>query len=227
MRSAYFPFHRIGFHCNPFRALRPEEWSQVVVLPAEILAPLEQDHLHIQILGEAGHGKTAALRGIETHLTSRNYKVDYEYLGPGERRLRRRPERSMVFLLDEAQRLGWRSRRALEHAARRGTRLIWSSHQDLTDTLRKLDGELRTIRLTRPDLSAIVQRRLEYFSHEATPAISFSGPAITYLEREFEGNARAALAFLYEFFQTYPAPGVLSEADLQVFQDSLTGTAEP
>ena len=37
MRNPWFPFHSLGFRCNPFRVLTDEEWAEVAVLPEEVL----------------------------------------------------------------------------------------------------------------------------------------------------------------------------------------------
>src|SRR5262245_45267305 len=45
----FFPFHAIGFQCNPFRALTDEEWAAVAVLPADLQEALARGFDHLQI----------------------------------------------------------------------------------------------------------------------------------------------------------------------------------
>ena len=72
MTNPFFPFHALGFQCNPFRAVTDSEWVDLAILPDSIPA----DFVHLQLLGDQGHGKTTALLA----LTARFSRSAYEHL---------------------------------------------------------------------------------------------------------------------------------------------------
>ena len=105
MSNPFFPFHSIGLQCNPFRTLTEEEWSELVVLPAALLSVLEDSQDHIQIIGDAGWGKSSMLRGIRRWSHEQGINTGFEYLPLGTDSLQSNIQEYDVFLLDEAQRL--------------------------------------------------------------------------------------------------------------------------
>ncbi len=198
----FFPFEDLGFRCNPFRALADEEWAAVAIVPPSIL---KADAPYIQILGEQGRGKSTTLRGLAAYLQLESQRVMYEYLPLGQRRFITSIADLDVFLLDEAQRLWWWERRRLVRSTMKyDTRLVFSSHEDLTELFGRFRLSVFTIWLDQVDedrLAAILQRRLAYFALHDPPSVVFSPDAIQYLFAQFGSDLRQMEYFLYEVFQ--------------------------
>jgi hypothetical protein len=134
MRNPYFPFHSMGFRCNPFRSLTDGEWTQIVVLHPTLEAISTAGFTHLQVLGDPGYGKTSTLLGLRAHYTKLGKRAAYEYLPPGKRVFTTDIRDLEVFLLDEFQRLSTRHRRQLIKEVATwpddGLQLVFSSHVD-------------------------------------------------------------------------------------------------
>ncbi|MBI3910385.1 MAG: hypothetical protein HY320_05560 [Armatimonadetes bacterium] len=229
-RNRYFPFHALGFRCNPFRALTDEEWAEVAVLPEAIAAVLARGFVHLQILGPMGSGKTTVLLGLTTRFRQEGGRVAYEYLPDRQHRFRTRVRDLDLFLLDEAQRLSLYQRARLLSAAAKqsqeGVRLVVSSHEDLAPLFARRALPLATVRLdalTTAHLRPVLEQRLAYFALDGAPRVTFAPDAVHYLQETFGADLRAAEHFLYEVFQRWEPTGAITAAQLQEASGLLIG----
>jgi len=218
----YFPFRRLGFRCNPFRRPTAEEWASLAVLPGGLLEAVRGGG-HVQVIGDAGTGKSTCLRGLAARFAGEGRRAGYECLAAGQRRPATRVGGLEVLLLDEAQRLTRRERSGLLEglAAGRGRpRMVLGVHEDLTPLFARYGQPLLTVRLGRCPPShavAVLSRRLSYFALDDPPATAFSAEAAGYLCAALDGNLRRIDDFLYEFFQALPRPGLVTAAMLAEF----------
>jgi len=223
--NSFFPFHALGFRCNPFRALTDEEWGAIVLLPAAVTDALSAGGRHLQIVGEAGCGKTSTLLALWKQFQDGGQRAAYEYLPAGTTVFRTDLRPLEVFLLDEAQRLNRRARRRLAAAAAEDSaRIIVSSHRDLSPLFERAGASLTTVRLDFPSparLRQMLHRRLAYFALHPDAPPSFRDDALDALRRASGGNLRAVERCLYEAFQTWAAAGsappVITAAALNPF----------
>ena len=183
MTSRFFPFHDLGFRCNPFRALTREEWSQIAVVPQAIEEAIEGDFSHLQIIGNQGSGKTSALLALKKRFKDQGHKVQYCYLPPGQTKLPGTWPVGEILLIDEMQRLTQNQRlRVVKKVApmyEAGLRLIFSSHEDLSP-----EGESARASLTEE--------------------------AYGWLGETFADDLRSLEDFLYEVFQRRQFESVIS-----------------
>jgi hypothetical protein len=223
MNNSYFPFHALGFRCNPFRVLTDDEWADIAVLPDAVESAVAAGFAHLQVLGALGHGKTTTLLGLAARFRHEGKGVVYEYLPEGQSQFLSSLSGLDVFLLDEAQRLnrGERDRllSAAQHA-RGGLTLVLSSHDDLAPLFAKRGLSLTTVHLDEaasPDhLGLVLARRLSYFALDRNaPGATLTPGAISYLHETFGGNLRAVQYFLYEVFQRLRGMGAITADDLK------------
>jgi len=221
MSNRYFPFHALGFRCNPFRTLTDDEWAYIAVLPESIQALLQNGFAHLQILGEPGYGKTTILLALAAKFRAQGKRVEYEYLPEDQSQFKTDCVGLDVFVLDEVQRLVSSERERLIGIAHH-TQLIIASHEDLTPLFASHSLGLASVQIENSDsgvLRTILSRRLDYFRQVALKSdmrdsslrkersaqndsqIDFSPDAIVYLSNMFRGNLRAMEQFLYEVFQ--------------------------
>ena len=228
MRDPYFPFHALGFHSNPFRALDDDEWAAIVLLPPA-LAEAAARGGHLQVLGERGRGKTSALLGLAAQWRSAGQRAAYEYLPEGRDGFKTVLAGLEVFLLDEAQRLRGGERRRLLRAAAGGLRLVLGSHDDLTPLFARAGLPLASVRLEAGDtahLAALLARRLDYSALQpGQPGVTFEAGAVAFLASIFGSDLRAMERFLYEVFQDLEAPGTLTAEELRAARARLAGQA--
>jgi hypothetical protein len=210
----FFPFHAIGFQCNPFRTLTDEEWEAVAVLPLDLQQALAQGFEHLQILGPLGHGKTSRLLGLAARLRQAGHRLAYEYLPQGQSHFAGGAGPLDYFLLDEAQRLSRRERERL--AGFPALHVVLGSHEDLSPEFARGGLNLATVHIHNDEdhLRAVLERRLSYFAR-GDPAVTFDASAVGFLHRTFGGNLRAAQYFLYEVFQRFPPPGPITGSQLE------------
>lgn len=203
MTNQFFPFHALGFRCNPFRALTDEEWVETAVVPPQVQQTLNKGYTNLQILGEKGYGKTTLLLYLAAEKRRSSRRVCYEHIPEDGRTFQTSLQNLDYFCLDEAQRLTKKERkRLLNHTPSPG--LIVASHENLAPLFAENKRPLTTIQLqdTGPDhLKAVLNKRLNYFSLEnATPA-PLSQQTINQLWQKFGRNIRAAEHHLYEYYQ--------------------------
>ena len=214
----FFPFQRIGFECNPFRSLTREEVPRLAIIPEEVKNVCWESAEHLQILGAAGRGKTTLLLGLCAGKYWDDQVPGYEYLGEGAQSYQTDIRKVDVFLLDEAQRLDRSSFHRLITKGNEGTRLIFSSHRDLSNEFRRDGLNLRSVVIETPSrvqIRDILFKRLFYFSLGDSPKVDFTGDAIDFLYQTFGSDIRAMMDLLYEVFQDLQKTKSLTTSDLE------------
>ena len=229
MPNPYFPFHALGYQCNPFRAVSDEEWAALAVLPESIEAV--KDAPYLQLLGDKGHGKTTLLLALAAYFKSLDLRTAYEHLEVGQERFTT-PLRSDefirhrldAFLLDEAQRLTRAERERLLRANL--PRLVVAGHEDLSLLFNRFRLPLVTVRLDTCSLAhvaAVVARRLGFFGlptvEGASSRVSISPQALAYLHDAFGADLRHIEAALYEGFETLKGRKGVREMGVEDVQD--------
>ena len=214
----YFPFHRLGFTCNPFRALARDELAAVAVIPDEIREAYTRSQDHLQIIGATGRGKSATLLGLSVCDSPQEKNNSYEYLPEGQESFRTDLATLDTFFLDEAQRLNQRSRSQLCTAARSSLRLVFSSHEDISEGFDCQGIQIRTLKtevLSMSQLEAIVSRRLQHFSLDGDPGVTFAEGTIPYLFNTYGSDIRTILDILYEVFQDRLERGSITPTEIK------------
>lgn len=214
----YFPQHRLGYRRNPFGALTPEEWQTIAFLPEVVRPWLNQRGLHLQLLGPMGCGKSSTLHKILAELETAQH-VAYEYVAEGETRFKTDLADLNCFLLDEAQRLNWWWRWRWLRSAE-STRLIFSSHEDLSPHFRRRGLALQTIDLATAVSPASytrwIEQRLIYFALAGKVARATIAPeAVLLLYETYGPSMREAEYFLYEVWQQLAQVEVVTPAHLR------------
>ena len=214
----YLPFYRLGFVCNPFRALTSNEIGKVAVISNEITNAYKNSLDHLQILGSEGRGKTTALLGLASHTSPENWAYSYEYLADGQSSYRTDLSDLNIFILDEAQRLDNANISRLVDSASDKLRIVFSSHEDLSDVFQRKELRLSSFRVeveSSAQIHEIISRRLEFFSKEATPAITLSKQAMDFLLITHGTDIRGMLDLLYDVFQDCRERRTLTIADIK------------
>ncbi len=235
IRQRPFPFHTLGYQRNPFGSLTNEEWTAVAIPPPVLREAWAQKPSVLQLLGEKGSGKTSSLFWLLAQLEAEGVLAAYEHLPEEARRFTTDLTGLDGFVLDEAQRLSWREKWRL--LRQRPSRLILSSHQDLTRLFRRRGVTLASVDLdgaaTLAQVTAVLQRRLDYFALDGRPRLTLSDDAIRFLHDQFSPDLRAMEFLLYEVWQEQTEPEVLTAVDLTNFQQTMawrtavTQTAPP
>jgi hypothetical protein len=240
MTNPYFPFHALGFQCNPFRVLADDEWADIAVLPGAVESAVTAGFVHLQVLGALGRGKTTTLLGLAARFRREGNRVAYEYLPEGQSQFHTSLSGLEAFLLDETQRLNQSERDRLLSAAqtlpkvrnlREGLQLVVSSHDDLAPLFAKRGLPLTTVHLEETaaldHLGAVLERRLSYFALDKNaPGVTLTPDAVRYLHETFGGNLRAMQYFLYEVFQRLKGKGAIS-ADYLRAEAAIIGGPGP
>lgn len=207
--SSFFPFYPLGFRCNPFRVLAPEEIAEVALLPPSVEMALASGGA-VQLLGCMGSGKSTLLRGMAAKLEATGLSVAYEFLAEGQNAFHtplHDPSAPLdCFCLDEAQRLSWWQRWRLLSAAKAGTRLLLATHRDMRPLF-----EIRRLPLVSVQVDALphadiyfalaLRRRLEYFALPDVPHLTLPDEAIDWLRTRFGADIRSAENMLYMLLQ--------------------------
>ena len=218
----FLRFYRLGFKSNPFRVLTDEEWAAVSIVPQYVMNIVDHTAHHIQFIGDMGRGKTTLLLGLLSYLQQQEINTTYEYIPEGQHYFKTRQVLD-VFMLDEVQRLYWWERRRLYKALENGTRLIFSTHQDIQQTFHQRNLALEVVNVNllydRDSLFEMWQRRLDYFRiGESTISIEMDG--IDFLIEKFGDDRRSMERFLYEAFQAMESPCPLNREYLVEFRKS-------
>jgi chromosomal replication initiation ATPase DnaA len=202
----FFPFHAAGLSGNPFRVLPDDELRRIAVLPAPVLAALDDPAApHVQLLGDAGRGKSTTLLAAAARLERAGHTVGVEYLPVGTTRFTTDPSGLDVFCLDEVQRLGRWERRRLRHVAG-WCRLLLGSHEDMTPLLARASRAVVTVCVggLGPDhCRAVLAARIAYAAllGRETDHATLAPDALDWLTVRFGSDLRGAERFLYEVFQ--------------------------
>ncbi len=194
------PFVHLNLRRNPFGELPPEERPRLAVVDVgRWIEPLAaQPGFALQVLGDAGRGKTTHLLALREALP----EASYRHICEGERV----PARAIVpgrpTIIDECQRLLPRARRRV---FARGDPLLLGSHEDHEPELRRAGYEVETIRpaddLGRERLVSIVEARIEGARRSQGPVPGVSDEALDALRERYATDVRAMEHCLYEVFQ--------------------------
>jgi replication-associated recombination protein RarA len=227
MPNSYFPFHDLGYQCNPFRAVSDEEWAALAIVPAAVEAALAERH--VQILGDKGHGKTTILLALAERFRRAGQGAAYEHLEIGQDRFTSDPAGLEVLLLDETQRLKRSERERLLKRARL-PRLILAGHEDLAPWFKRFGLALATVQFDvcpLAHLNAVIARRLAHFTLAGSAApIGVSADAIQYLHTAFGGDIRLMEQALYEAFEQMRPAGArreIGESELRAVSQKTEG----
>ncbi len=202
------PWSRLGLRWNPFGEPPQDEVASLIVLKGEdeLAALLRRPRTVVQIMGEAGRGKTARLRRLQSHFPT----APYIYLGEDEPLpeippLIARPLGGPALLLDEAQRLPRRRRQRLFREARRaGASLVIATHQNLSNELDGADLFVESITVQGLDphgLLAILERRIDWARMSGGRPPRLTIDEARELSMRFGDDLRSLLDQLYEDYQ--------------------------
>lgn len=190
---ARLAFEELNLRRNPFGEAPREERATL----AEVDLPLPLPGEALQVLGEAGHGKSTHLLALAARLEG----ATYEYVPEGARAFRAPLDARGPLCLDEAQRVKPRLLRAL---FRTGRTLVLGTHADLSPHAGR---PLRTVRLEGPvpleRLRRIVARRLEWARRGPGPVPLPADDTLRALIARHAGDVRAIEGELYERYQTF------------------------
>ena len=222
LELAYFPSWRLGFRCNPFKALTPEEWSDLALMPEGFPEKFDELPALTLILGEQGSGKTSALIALKRELQQRGRRVAYEYLPPGMNRYRVNLGNFHAYLLDEAQRLSGPALNRLFkyplNAENPLPILILSTHKDLSHSAatRGID----TLRITLENHSAefirdLIELRLSHFEKPGSHGVRLAPNALNLVMTHCKSNMRLLEKLLYEAYQTWDSEDPIPKQHLR------------
>lgn len=210
----FFPYHRIGYRSNPFRALTPEEWNEIAVLHPDIVEALKTSS-HILIMGHKGRGKTSALHAACRYLSSQGNNVVFEYIP--ERRHTFKTDLSIrydIVCIDEVQRLTPAVLLRLINTAKRiGLRLILSSHTNISLLFLLKKMPLISINLDQYNdlqrIKTVIERRLDFFALHDMERCQLSDEEYNQLHAKYATDIRAMEHHLYDLFkhQAYTRTG--------------------
>ncbi len=217
--GAVSPLWDAGFWSNPFRALSDAEWEAIAILP-DAAHDLLRGTAHVQILGDAGAGKSSLLRAMAREATSTGNVAVYEYLPHDAIGFQSDVPHSAWFCLDEAQRLtGTERERLITQGREHRCRLLLATHEDLSPWF--ADAAMPLLSLDLGDLdaahfAAVLENRLAYFARTDTPRAKFAPDTHAHLRARFGSDLRGAERFLYEYFAVdVRAPVTISADELR------------
>ena len=220
--QSYFPCWRLGYRCNPFRALTREEWSDLALLPRGLPENLEDLPTLTQLFGEQGRGKTSALLALKREFHQQGKHAIYEYLPPGSRRYMHAMAKDQVLLLDEIQRLSprWLNKLLGELCplTELQPQLIVSSHLDITQAVSARGIDALSISLEKPSsqfIREMVENRLIYFSRPGQEGVRLTVDALEYVIGYCASNLRLLEKLLYETYQTWESERPIEVAHIQ------------
>ncbi len=189
-------FAALNLWRNPFGEVSRDERAGLAEVDLALPSPGEV----LQIIGEAGHGKSTHLLALAARL----YEAEYEYVPLGSTGLLAVIARRHPLCLDEAQRVAPRLLRKLLATERT---LVLGTHEDLA---RYSPRPVRTVRLDQPvtagKLERMVTRRLNWARREAGPVPTPDADTLAALIDQHRGDVRAIEGALYERYQRWEGP---------------------
>lgn len=196
-----FAYSRLGLRYNPFGELDRQQRIDTAVPRCDFrsvtafLGSEPVSHRAVQFIGPPGSGKSTHLLMLASALPD----FYYVHLPRNTRRLV--PARQHL-MIDEAQRLGWRQRRRLFHAAHS---VVLGTHRCFARGLRKLGFEVITVSLTAaPEidwLANVLEQKIRAAQRSENPdrqAGLIDEGAVVQLRDEFGNNIRGMERRLYE-----------------------------
>ena len=183
-------FEHLNLRRNPFGVPEAKDWPELAIGELDELAAIVRAGVVVQLIGDAGRGKSTHLRGLFARLP----EAAFVYVFEGTRL---EPPRAPILLIDEAQRLAPDCLRRLAD-----TPLALGTHEDVSVHLRR--REIRTIRLRGMDarrLRGIVERRVEWARRGPGPVPTFSEETLADLLDCHGDDLRSIEARLYDVFQ--------------------------
>ena len=194
------PFIHLNLRYNPFGELDADARARIAVVEPLRVAPGEV----LQLIGEAGRGKTTHLLSLARELPG----SVYEYVAEGERRFRMRAFPPQGYLLDEAQRV---RPRLLRRLFAKAPRLVVASHHNLAGLSCRPVRTVRIGGLGLTKLDAILRARIEAARRGPGPVPRVGAVAQQRLIDRFGDDLRAIESHLYDVLQRLEGP-----ADVQV-----------
>lgn len=181
-------FARYNLRRNPFGELTSEERGALAVIdlpPITEAAPL-------QIVADAGHGKTTHLLGLR----ARERHSTYEYVPEGQRSVKTALPVRGLFLLDEAQRL---TARELRRVLAMQPLLALGTHEDLSARSPRPLVTLRLEALSLAKLRSVVEAKIAAAADGPPPIVT--DDRLEALRSEHGANLRAIEHTLYDWVQ--------------------------
>jgi len=216
MRERGRSWRALGFRCNPFRALDPDEWGRLAVL-----IPALQEALpgaaHLQVRGARGSGKTSALLGLQARFEAQGLRTAYERIPEHGFTFHTAAQNLDVLLIDEAQRL-WPPAWLRLLAAGRRVRLALGSHANHAWSFRLAGQPLVSVDLDALDqghFRAALAARLEHFALGDRPHVTIAPAAFDALWARCGRDLRAAEEVLYGVFLRLEGLGEVGPAHLE------------
>ena len=197
-------FGHLNLRRNPFGEPPARAWAGLAVVEPivdELARRLATPGFAVQVLGDAGRGKSTFLRVLHARFSD----LPYTYLAEGEPPPPI-PQAPIVFV-DEAQRLAPRVRARL--FSRRASFAL-ASHADHERELGRAGVEVLAERvgaLTSAKLVRICRRRIEWARRGAGPVPEVPASAAEQLIDQHGDDLRAIGDHLYEVFQTMTGVG--------------------
>ncbi len=197
VKHRWMPTAAFNLWRNPFGELtRQERVSLAVISDNEFMHCKIGSSEAIQLIGDCGNGKTTRMLTFHQKLP----ESSYVYL-PEDEPCPDIPSGNPV-LIDEAQRLPWRVRRAVFST---NVPLILATHRDLRTVLERYGYKVKTTTIgqhnTPEHIQAILNRRIEASRLEAGPVPQISIEFANALHQSFGNNVRAIEQKLYKEFQ--------------------------
>ena len=199
-------FESHGLNSNPFRSLTRDELAEsYTMLPSrteiDLRAIAQTTSSLVEISAPEGWGKTTMLLALLDLFKQDGLSARYHYLPRGRGDLFPDFQSLDVFLIDEAQRLVRRERRAVRRWMREGQgRMITGTHRYWrTAGVGVLRYSIPALR--REDVQGFFRRRLQLAGGKH--AIGLSDEAAIWLGKSGK-NLRTIERWLYEVFQHWP-----------------------
>jgi len=191
-------YRDLDLRWNPFGELTPAERGQLAVVDAGDADVIRPGRFRpVQIIADAGHGKTTHLLA----LAQRTAGAIYEYVPEGTDTYQSAPLPEHLFLLDEAQRVRPAHLRRL---LRSHPWLVFGTHQDLSPFSPHPVRTLRLTQLSGEKLHQIALARLQWAHGQAPGNPPALPPGLLESLRQKHGaNLRAIEDDLYVWYQNW------------------------